>query len=54
MKKGLSFELIGEKGNNRPSSNMRGIKEGDVVILKEEETVRCLWKLARIIETIKG
>ena len=30
MKKGLSFELIGEKGNNRPSSNMRGIKEGDV------------------------
>ena len=25
-----------------------------IVIMKEEETVQCLWKLARIIETIKG
>ena len=33
---------------------MRGIREGDVIILKEEETARCLWKLARIIEAIKG
>ena len=33
---------------------MRGIKEGDVVILIEEGTIRCLWKLTRIIEAIKG
>ena len=33
---------------------MRGVREGDIVILKEEGTVRCLWKLARIIEVIKG
>ena len=33
---------------------MRGVREGDVVILKEEGTARCLWKLARVIEAIKG
>ena len=39
---------------NRPSTNVRGVREGDVVILKEEGTARCLRKLARIIEAIKG
>ena len=38
-----------ERRINRPFSNMRGIKEGDVVILKEEGTTRCVWKLVRII-----
>ena len=32
---------------------MRGIKERDKVILKEEGTARCLWKLARVVEAIK-
>ena len=39
---------------NRPSFNTKGVKEGDIVILKEEGTARCLWKLAKIIEAIKG
>jgi len=40
---------------NRSSlKNVQEIKEGDIVILKEEGTARCLWKLARVIETIKG
>ena len=53
-RKDYLLSLQERKGINRPSSNMRGIKEGDIVILKEEGTARCLWKLARIIKAIKG
>ena len=30
------------------------IKEGDIVVLKEDCTARCLWKLAKIVELITG
>jgi len=30
------------------------INEGDVVVLKEDGTARCLWKLAKITELILG
>ena len=53
-KKDYLLSLQERRDINRPSSNGREIKEGDVVILKEEGTARCLWKLAKIIETIKG
>ena len=36
------------------TNNIREIKEGDIVMLKEEGTAKCLLKLARVIETIKG
>ena len=32
----------------------RKIRDGDIVILKEDETPRCLWKLAKVTETIEG
>ena len=52
-KRGYLLSLQERRGIPRPSSNMRGVKEGDIVILKEEGTARCLWKLARVIEVIK-
>ena len=30
------------------------VKEGDIVILKEDGTARALWKLARVVETLEG
>lgn len=30
------------------------VKEGDIVILKEDGTARALWKLARVVETLDG
>ena len=32
----------------------RKIQTGDIVILKEDGTSRCLWKLAKVTETIEG
>ena len=32
----------------------RKIRDGDIVILKEDRTPRCLWKLAKVTETIEG
>lgn len=29
-------------------------KEGDVVLLRNEGTARCLWKLARVIQLLPG
>jgi len=52
-KKDYLLSLQERRDINR-SSNLQEIKEGDVVILKEDGTARCLWKLAKIIETIKG
>ena len=31
----------------------RKIQDGDIVILKEDGTPRCLWKLAKVTETIE-
>ena len=30
------------------------VKEGDIVIIKEDSTVRALWKLARFVEILEG
>ena len=30
------------------------VREGDIVILKEDGTARALWKLARVVETLEG
>ena len=35
-------------------SNTRPVKEGEVVILREEGTAKCLWPLARVAEVING
>jgi len=32
----------------------RKIQVGDIVILKEDGTSRCLWKLAKVMETLEG
>jgi len=48
----LSFQE--SRDINRSSSKEQEIKEGDIVILKEDGMARCLWKLTKIIETIKG
>ena len=31
----------------------RKIQDGDIVILKEDRTPQCLWKLAKVTETIE-
>lgn len=36
------------------NDNARKVKVGDIVILKEEGTARCLWKLAKVTETLEG
>ena len=35
-------------------SDGRVVKEGDIVVLKEDGTTRALWKIAKVIETFKG
>ena len=39
---------------NRSFFDGKEIKEDYIVILKEEGTAKCLWKLVKVIETIKG
>ena len=36
------------------SGVLKPIQIGDVVILQQDGTARCLWKLAKVIETING
>ena len=43
-----------ERKSIKQPTTVRVVKEGDVVILKEDGTSRCLWKLARVVEAIKG
>jgi len=43
-----------ERAINHGSQKNLMIKEGDIVVLKEDCTARCLWKLAKIIELITG
>jgi len=43
-----------ERKSIKISANSNDVKKtqvGDIVILKEEEAVRCLWKLAKVTET---
>jgi len=35
------------------TDNVKKVKVGDIVTLKEEGTARCLWKLAKITETLE-
>ena len=37
-----------------PDDNARRIQVGDIVILKEDGTAKCLWKLAKVTETLEG
>ncbi|XP_065893454.1 uncharacterized protein [Dysidea avara] len=43
-----------ERAINHGSQKNLMIKEGDIVVLKEDCTARCLWKLAKIVELITG
>ena len=43
-----------ERAINHGSQKNSMIKEGDIVVLKEDCTARCLWKLAKIVELITG
>jgi len=38
----------------KPPGNPREVKEGEVVILREDGTARCMWRLACVVEAIKG
>jgi len=38
----------------KPPGNAREVKEGEVIILREDGTARCMWKLAHVAEAIKG
>ena len=48
----LSLQERGVKGSK--SQKAQQIKIGDIVILKEDGTARCLWKLAKVVELLKG
>jgi len=39
---------------NRSFFDGKEIKEDYIVILKEEGTAKCLWKLVKVMETMKG
>ena len=41
-------------GKNKGSRTAPAIKRGDIVILKDEHTARCWWKLARVTELLEG
>ena len=42
------------KGKNKATQSLPVIKKGDVVILKDEHTSRCWWKLAMVTELVVG
>ena len=48
------LSLRERRGLIQPTSNTRPVKEGEVVILREEGTAKCLWSLARVTEVING
>ena len=48
------LSLRERRGIIQPTSNTRPVKEGEVVILKEEGTAKCLWPLARVTKVIHG
>ena len=53
-KKDYLLSLRERRGIVQQTSNTRPVKEGEVVILKEEGTTKCLWPLARVTEVIHG
>jgi len=38
----------------RHTQDKQVLRTGDIVILKDEHTPRCLWKLARVVELLPG
>lgn len=48
----LSLQEKGVRGSKSQESQQ--IKIGDIVILREDGTSRCLWKLAKVLELFKG
>ena len=48
------LSLRERRGLIQPTSNTRPVKEGEVVILREEGTAKCLWPLAQVTEVING
>ena len=47
----LSLQEKGVRGSKSPKQQ---IKTGDIVILRQDGTPRCLWKLAKVVELFKG
>ena len=52
--KDCSLSLREIRGLIQPTSNTRPVKEGEVVILREEGIAKCLWPLSRVTEVING
>ena len=52
--KDCSLSLREIRGLIQPTSNTRPVKEGEVVILREEGIEKCLWPLSRVTEVING
>ena len=52
MAAGLS--LKSEKEEDSPDNKAAPVKEGHIVILKEDGTARALWKLAKVVEILEG
>ena len=48
------LSLRERRGIIQPTPNARPVKEGEVVILREEGTAKCLWPLAWVTEVIHG
>jgi len=50
----LSLRERGSYICNLKTTGGHVVKEGDTVILKEDDTIQILWKIARFVETLKG
>lgn len=48
----LSLQERGARGSKL--SKVKEIKTGDIVILREDGTTRCLWKFAKVVKLFKG
>ena len=54
MAKRLLVELQEKRCMRGSTNDTRKVQRGDIVILKRDGTPPCLWKLAKVIETIEG
>ena len=53
-KRDYLLSLRERRAITKPPGNPREVKEGEVVILREDGTARCMWRLACVVEAIKG